>query len=242
MTAATSTLSRFHADRSPPVFPVAAAATEGYTKLRRRPGASIPELPVGLALTLVWAFMNEVTQILTAMAGGDRLAGSQLLPLVYDELRKLAAQRLAQEKPGQTLQATALVHEAYLRLVGEDQGQQFDGRGHFFAACAEAMRRILVDHARAKSADKRGGRWKRVELGDWHNVAQPPEQVMALNEAIDRLAALAPEKAQLVTLRYFGGLSLPEAADALGVSLRTAERWWHFARSWLYAALLDDNE
>jgi RNA polymerase sigma factor (TIGR02999 family) len=186
--------------------------------------------------------MNEVTQILSAMAGGDPHAGSQLLPLVYDELRKLAAQKLTGEKPGQTLQATALVHEAYLRLVGEDQGQHFDGRGHFFAAAAEAMRRILVDHARAKGAEKRGGHWKRVELADWHNAAQPPEQVLALNEAIDRLVALAPEKAQLVTLRYFGGLSLPEAADALGVSLRTAERWWHFARSWLYAQLLDENE
>jgi RNA polymerase sigma factor (TIGR02999 family) len=186
--------------------------------------------------------MNEVTQILGAMAGGDSNAGSQLLPLVYDELRKLAAARLAQENPGQTLQATALVHEAYLRLVGEGQGQHFAGRGHFFAACAEAMRRILVEHARAKGADKRGGHWKRVELGDWHNVAQPPEQVLALNEAIDRLAALDPQKAQLVTLRYFAGLTLPEAADALGVSLRTAERWWHFARSWLYTQLLDDKE
>src|SRR4051812_8510920 len=163
-------------------FPVAAAATEGYTKVRRRPGVSIPELPAGLGLTLVWIVMNEVTQILSAMAGGEPHAGSQLLPLVYDELRKLAAQRLAGEKPGQTLQATALVHEAYLRLVGAGQGQHFDGRGHFFAACAEAMRRILVDHAREKAADKRGGRWKRVELGDWHNAAQPPEQVLALNE------------------------------------------------------------
>jgi RNA polymerase sigma factor (TIGR02999 family) len=224
------------------VIPLAAAATEGYTEVRRRPGVSIPELPAGLGLTLVWLFMNEVTQILSAIAGGDPQAGSRLLPLVYDELRKLAAQRLAGETPGQTLQATALVHEAYLRLVGEGQGQHWDGRGHFFAAAAEAMRRILVENARAKGADKRGGRWKRVELADWHNVAQPPEQVLALNEAIDRLVALAPQKAKLVTLRYFGGLSMQEAADALGVSLRTAERWWHFARSWLYAELLEDNE
>jgi RNA polymerase sigma factor (TIGR02999 family) len=224
------------------VIPLAAAATEGYTKVRRRRGVSIPELPAGLGLTVVWLFMSEVTQILSAIAGGDSQAGSQLLPLVYDELRKLAAQRLAGETPGQTLQATALVHEAYLRLVGEGQGQHWDGRGHFFAAAAEAMRRILVENARAKGADKRGGRWKRVELADWHNVAQPPEQVLALNEAIDRLVALAPQKAQLVTLRYFGGLSMQEAADALGVSLRTAERWWHFVRSWLYAELLDDNE
>jgi RNA polymerase sigma factor (TIGR02999 family) len=186
--------------------------------------------------------MNEVTQILSAMAGGDSHAGSQLLPLVYDELRKLAAQRLAGEKPGQTLQATALVHEAYLRLVGADDEQSWESRGHFFAAAAEAMRRILVEHARARSADKRGGRLKRVELADWHNVAQPPEQILALNEALQRLVALDPQKAQLVTLRYFGGLSLPEAANALGISLRTAERWWHFARSWLYAQLIDENE
>jgi RNA polymerase sigma factor (TIGR02999 family) len=185
--------------------------------------------------------MNEATLILSATQQGDPHAAGQLLPLVYDELRKLAAQKLAQEKPGQTLQATALVHEAYLRLVGEDHGQHFDGRGHFFAAAAEAMRRILVDHARARSADKRGGRLKRVELADWHNADQPPEQVLTLNEAIERLVALDPQKAQLVTLRYFGGLSLPEAADALGTSLRTAERWWHFARSWLYAQLREDE-
>jgi RNA polymerase sigma factor (TIGR02999 family) len=197
---------------------------------------------VGLGLILVWHFMNEVTQILSAVAGGDSHAGSQLLPLVYDELRKLAAQRLAGEKPGQTLQATALVHEAYLRLVGADDEQSWESRGHFFAAAAEAMRRILVEHARARSADKRGGRLKRVELADWHNVAQPPEQILALNEALERLVALDPQKAKLVTLRYFGGLSLPEAANALGISLRTAERWWHFARSWLYAQLVDDNE
>src|SRR5436305_2923720 len=179
--------------------------------------------------------MSDVTRILIAVEAGDPHAAAELLPLVYEELRKLAAQRLAGEKPGQTLQATALVHEAYLRLVGEgQQGQQhFDGRGHFFAAAAEAMRRILVDHAREKGADKRGGRWKRVELADWHNVAQPLEQFVALSEALDRLAALEPQKAQLVTLRFFGGLTLPEAADALGVSLRTAERWWLFARSWL---------
>ena len=186
--------------------------------------------------------MDQITQLLSAAAGGDRQAAHQLLPLVYDELRKLAAARLASEKPGLTLQPTALLHEAYLRLVGEDQGQKWEGRGHFFSAAAEAMRRILVDHAREKGADKRGGRWKRVELADWHNAAQPPERVLALNEAIDRLVALDPQKAQLVTLRYFGGLSLPEAADALSVPLRTAERWWHFARSWLYTQLLDDAE
>src|SRR5206468_2382657 len=125
--------------------------------------------------------MSEVTRILSAIKQGDPSAAEQLLPLVYDELRKLAAQKLARETPGQTLQPTALVHEAYLRLVGEDEEQHWDSRGHFFAAAAEAMRRILVDHARAKGADKRGGRWKRVELADWHNVAQPLEQFVALS-------------------------------------------------------------
>lgn len=185
--------------------------------------------------------MSEVSQLLSAAAGGDRQAGNQLLPLIYDELRKLAAHKLAAETPGLTLQPTALVHEAYLRLVGEGQGDRWDGRGHFFAAAAEAMRRILVDHARAKHADKRGGRWSRVELAEWHNVAQPPEQVLTMSEALDRLAATEPEKAKLVTLRFFGGMTLEEAADALGVSLRTAERWWLFSRSWLYAELLDEE-
>jgi RNA polymerase sigma factor (TIGR02999 family) len=185
--------------------------------------------------------MNQITQLLRAADGGDRQAAHQLLPLVYDELRQLAAARLASEKPGQSLQATALLHEAYLRLVGEDAGQKWDGRGHFFAAAAEAMRRILVDHARAKHADKRGGRWNRLELAEWHKVADAPEQVLALNEALERLAVVEPDKAKLVTLRFFGGMTLEEAADALGLSLRTAERWWHFARSWLYTELLDDK-
>ena len=182
--------------------------------------------------------MNDVTRILSALDAGDQRAAQQLLPLVYDELRQLAAAQMAREKPGHTLDATALVHEAWVRLTG---GQQFESRSHFFRASAEAMRRILVDHARARNADKRGGSWTRVELADWQKVAQAPEQVLALNEALERLAALAPGKARLVTLRYFGGLSLSEAADALGVSLRTAERWWHFARSWLYTQLLEDD-
>jgi RNA polymerase sigma factor (TIGR02999 family) len=179
--------------------------------------------------------MNEVTRILSALDAGDPQAAQQLLPLVYEELRRLAAAQMARERPGHTLDATALVHEAWARLTG---GQQFESRSHFFRASAEAMRRILVDHARARSAGKRGGGWTRVELADWQKVAQAPEQVLALNEVLDRFAAIEPRKAELVTLRFFGGLSMPEAADALGVSLPTAERWWAFARSWLYTELL----
>jgi RNA polymerase sigma factor (TIGR02999 family) len=169
---------------------------------------------------------------------GDPRAAQQLLPLVYDELRRLAAAHMAREKPGQTLDATALVHEAWIRLAG---GQAFESRSHFFRASAEAMRRILVDHARARKADKRGGRWTRVELADWHKVVQAPEQVLALSEALERFAATEPRKAELVTLRFFGGLTMSEAADALGVSLPTAERWWAFARSWLYTELLSTD-
>jgi RNA polymerase sigma factor (TIGR02999 family) len=183
--------------------------------------------------------MNEVTRILSAIDGGDPHAARQLLPLVYDELRRLAAAHLAREKPGQTLDATALVHEAWMRLAG---GQNFQGRSHFFRASAEAMRRVLVDHARARCADKRGGRWTRVELADWHKAAQAPEQVLALHEALERFAASEPRKAELVSLRFFGGLSMPESADTLGVSLPTAERWWAFARSWLYTELLGPEE
>jgi RNA polymerase sigma factor (TIGR02999 family) len=145
---------------------------------------------------------------------------------------------MAREKPGHTLDATALVHEAWMRLSG---GQQFESRSYFFRASAESMRRILVDHARARGADKRGGCWTRVELADWHKVAQTPEQVLALSEALDRFATTEPRKAELVTLRFFGGLSMSEAADALGVSLPTAERWWAFARSWLYTELLGSD-
>ena len=182
--------------------------------------------------------LSDLTQILSALERGDPHAAEQLLPLVYDELRRLAAAQLAREKPGHTLDATALVHEAWVRLTG---GQPFESRSHFFRASAEAMRRILVDHARARNADKRGGLWTRVELADWHKVAQDPEQVLALSEALERFAALEPRKAELVTLRFFGGLSMPEAADALGVSLPTAERWWAFARSWLYTELLSTD-
>jgi RNA polymerase sigma factor (TIGR02999 family) len=189
---------------------------------------------VGLGLTLVWLVMNEVTQILSALAGGDPNAGSQLLPLVYDELRKLAAQRLAGEKPGQTLQATALVHEAYLRLVGEDQGQHFDGRGHFFAAAAEAMRRILVEIARQKGSLKRGGDRDRVDVVD-DLMAAPEirEDLVALDAALTRLAETDKQAAQLVQLRYFAGLPIREIAEILGISPRTAERLWAFAKAWL---------
>ena len=183
--------------------------------------------------------MSEVTRVLSAIDAGDLGAAQHLLPLVYDELRRLAAAQMAREKPGQTLDATALVHEAWMRIAG---GQAFESRSHFFRASAEAMRRILVDRARAKNADKRGGRWTRVELADWQKVAEAPEQVLALNEAIERFAAVEPRKAELVTLRFFGGMSMSEAADALSVSLPTAERWWAFARSWLYTELLEPDE
>jgi RNA polymerase sigma factor (TIGR02999 family) len=178
--------------------------------------------------------MPEVTQLLNAAQAGDGRAADQLLPLVYDELRKLAAARLAAEAPGHTLNATALVHEAYLRLVGD---QQFDGRGHFFAAAAEAMRRILVDHARTRMAAKRGtGRKVTVDL-DRLSGSDPNDDILAVHEALDRLAAVDPRIAKLVTLRYFGGRTLREAADDLGIAPRTADAWWAYARAWLAADL-----
>jgi RNA polymerase sigma factor (TIGR02999 family) len=179
--------------------------------------------------------MNEVTQILHAIAAGDPSAASQLLPLVYDELRKLAGRRLAHQAPGQTLQPTALVHEAYLRLVGDPEGSDWDSRGHFFAAAAEAMRRILVEIARRKGRRKRGGGLARLDLDAAEQVAVPEvrEDLLALDEALTKLAAADPQAAQLVQLRYFAGLPIPEAARALGVSPRTADRLWAFARAWL---------
>jgi RNA polymerase sigma factor (TIGR02999 family) len=178
--------------------------------------------------------MTEVTHILSAIAQGDALAAAQLLPLVYDELRKLAAQRLAQEKPGQTLQATALVHEAYLRLVDVEQAQYWYGRGHFFAAAAEAMRRILVEKARRKWRERHGGGRQRVDLlADEVADAQSDEQILILDEALTRLAAVRPEAAQLVSLRFFSGLTVEEAAVVVGTSSRTARRLWLFARAWL---------
>jgi RNA polymerase sigma factor (TIGR02999 family) len=179
--------------------------------------------------------MNEVTHILHAIAQGDPSAASQLLPLVYDELRQLAAHRLADQTPGQTLQPTALVHEAYLRLVGDPAGQDWDSRGHFFAAAAEAMRRILVENARRKGRRKRGGGLTRRDLGAVEEVAVPEvrEDLLALDEALTKLASVDAQAARLVELRYFAGLSIPEAAKTIGVSPRTADRLWAFARVWL---------
>jgi RNA polymerase sigma factor (TIGR02999 family) len=178
--------------------------------------------------------MSEVTRILSAIEGGVAQAAEQLLPLVYDELRKLAAQKLAQESPGQTLQATALVHEAYLRLVDADQARRWDSRGHFFAAAAEAMRRILIEQARCKGRLKRGGGLRRWDV-ETHEPAVEGLQtdVLAVDEALTDLARAHPEKAELVKLRYFAGLTLAEAAAALGVSPATADRHWRYARAWL---------
>jgi RNA polymerase sigma factor (TIGR02999 family) len=186
--------------------------------------------------------MPDVTHILSAIEQGDPHASEQLLPLVYDELRKLAAQRLTQEKPGQTLQATALVHEAYLRLVGGRTAPRWDSRGHFFAAAAEAMRRILVNRARDKKRLKRGGERLRVDF-DKIEVAldTSDEHLIALDEALTQLAAEDPDAARLVNLRFFAGLTLKDAAAALGLTSRTADRQWAYARAWLYARLSQDG-
>jgi RNA polymerase sigma factor (TIGR02999 family) len=184
--------------------------------------------------------MSEVTPILKAIEQGDPHAAAQLLPLVYEELRRLAADKLARETPGQTLQPTALVHEAYLRLVGAEQGQHWNSRGHFFAAAAEAMRRILVENARRKQRVRHGGGRKRLALDEACSVAQPPDDdLLDLDEALTRLATQDPVRAELVKLRFFAGMSMPEAAATLGISLATAERYWAFARVWLYAELQD---
>jgi RNA polymerase sigma factor (TIGR02999 family) len=186
--------------------------------------------------------MNEVTRILSGIEAGDPHAAAQLLPLVYDELRKLAAQRLAQEKPGQTLQATALVHEAYLRLVDTEKVQQWESRGHFFAAVAEAMRRILVENARRRGAEKHGGQLRRFDFEVAQTLAEPPaDELLALDEALDQLAAEDPVKAELVKLRCFAGLSHRDAAQALGISRATADRYWAYAKSWLYCKLYEPD-
>jgi RNA polymerase sigma factor (TIGR02999 family) len=186
--------------------------------------------------------MTDVTAILSAVRAGDPTAAAELLPLVYDELRDLAAARLTAERPGQTLQPTALVHEAYLRLVGASQPQDWNGRGHFFAAAAEAMRRILVEAARRKGRARHGGDRRRVALDpDAAPVAAPDDDLLALDDALARLAVIDPPAARLVELRYFAGLTMPEAADALGVPLRTAERNWTYARAWLRRAVSGDE-
>jgi RNA polymerase sigma factor (TIGR02999 family) len=187
--------------------------------------------------------MSEVTRILSAIEQGDPHAAEQLLPLVYDELRQLATQKLAHQMPGQTLQPTALVHEAYLRLVGDPKGDDWDSRGHFFAAAAEAMRRILVENARRKGRRKHGGGLVRNDLDDAEQIAEPEvrEDLLALDEALTKLNSVDPQAAQLVQLRYFAGLSIPEAAKALGVSPRTADRLWAFARVWLLREIGDDG-
>jgi RNA polymerase sigma factor (TIGR02999 family) len=178
--------------------------------------------------------MTDVTQILSAIEQGDTHCAEQLLPLVYDELRQLAAQRLAAEKPGQTLQPTALVHEAFLRLVDADRVQHWDSRGHFFAAAAEAMRRILVENARRKGRQRHGGGLQRVDLLAEEVADTPPDdQVLLLDEALTRLASVRPPAAELVKLRFFSGLTVEEAAPLAGVSPRTARRLWVYARAWL---------
>jgi RNA polymerase sigma factor (TIGR02999 family) len=181
--------------------------------------------------------MNDVTRILDAVSRGDRRAAEELLPLVYDELRQLAARKLAQEKTGQTLQATALVHEAYLRLVNPGAGSepQWDSRGHFFAAAAEAMRRILIDRAREKAALKRGGQGRRLDLDQVEPAVEgPSEQLLAVDEALKELEGHDAQLAQLVKLRFFAGLSHQDAAQALGISRRAADRLWALARAWLF--------
>jgi RNA polymerase sigma factor (TIGR02999 family) len=187
--------------------------------------------------------MNDVTRILAAIEQGDPHAAEQLLPLVYDELRRLAAQKLAQEKPGQTLQATALVHEAYLRLVDVDERQQWNSRGHFFAAAAEAMRRILVENARHKGRLRRGGGRKRLDLDRLELSADGiSANHLALDEALERLAAEEKTAADVVMLRYFAGLTIEQAAAALNISVRTANRHWAYAKAWLYQQLSQPDD
>jgi RNA polymerase sigma factor (TIGR02999 family) len=188
-------------------------------------------------------FMSEVTRILKAIEDGDQKgAAEELLPLVYNELRKLAGAKLASEKPGQTLEATALVHEAYLRLVDVKKAQHWNSRGHFFGAAAEAMRRIMVEKARQKLGPMRGGGLVRLKLDEAIDVADPrADEVLRVHRALDALAAESPVKAELVKLRYFAGLNHQQAAEALGLSRATADRYWAYAKSFLYAALQDEE-
>lgn len=186
--------------------------------------------------------MGDVTQILSRIEEGDGRAADELLPLVYEELRRLAAQKMLREAPGQTLQATALVHEAYLRLVDAEKAQKWDSRGHFFAAAAEAMRRILVERARRKKAEKRGGQWRRVELTDAAVIPPATEDLLALDEALEKLEKLHPTKAAVVKLRYFAGLTVPQAAKSLGISASTADNYWAYARAWLRVEMTGEVE
>ena len=186
--------------------------------------------------------MSDVTQLLDALEQGDSNASDQLLPLVYEELRKLAAARMAQEKPGQTLQPTALVHEAWLRLTGAEERKVWNSRGHFFGAAAEAMRRILVERARRKARIRHGGEWEKVDLEHFTIATEDSsEAVLAVHDALEKLALESPQKAEIVKLRYFIGLGAAEIAAALGVSVPTVERHWAYARSWLYAEIKAQN-
>ena len=185
--------------------------------------------------------MTDVTRILNAIERGDAKATDELLPLVYDELRLLAAQKLSHEAPGQTLQATALVHEAYIRLVG-DEPQSWENRGHFFSAAAEAMRRILIDNARRKKSQRHGGGHRRHEIDDLEvPMSERSEDLLKLDDALTRLAQEDPEVAEIVQLRYFGGLTLEQAAEVKGISRRTAGRYWSYARLWLYREVTRDD-
>jgi RNA polymerase sigma factor (TIGR02999 family) len=187
--------------------------------------------------------MNDVTRILSAIEQGDPDAAEQLLPLVYNELRRLAADKMLHERPGQTLQATALVHEAYLRLAEVENALHWHSRGHFFAAAAEAMRRILVENARRKRGKKHGGGCERVNLEDAVSYdPEPADELLCLNEALDKLNQEDPKKAELVKLRYFTGLSIQEAADVLGISRATADRYWAYAKVWLYCAISGEEK
>jgi RNA polymerase sigma factor (TIGR02999 family) len=186
--------------------------------------------------------MSDVTLLLDAAVAGDRKAAAELLPLVYDELRKLAAARMAAEAPGQTLQPTALVHEAYLRLVGPADEIRWDSRGHFFAAAAEAMRRILVESARRKKAVKHGGALHRLDANTVAiSAPEVDEDLLAIDEALDRLASIDPVKAELVKLRYFAGLTIEQAAETLRISAATAKRYWTYSRIWLYQQVAGDG-
>ncbi len=186
--------------------------------------------------------MTDVTRILNAIEQGDARAIDELLPVVYQELRHLAAQRLSREPPGQTLQATALVHEAYIRLVGEE-ARTWKSRGHFFAAAAEAMRRILIENARRKQSLKRGGDRQRVDIDDAQlSIEEPSEDIVVLDEALTKLTQEDPEVAEMVKLRYFAGLTIEQAAEILGISCRTADRYWSYARAWLYQEITKANK